>query len=170
LRGPAAREHDLADHERVVAELGDKAFAGGRLCVERHRRALMLVGAPAETGSVISRLLRLISILCVALVVMSFAMFARDQAAGASEHQQTELVAGANTSVAPVAITHRHSQPRRFIDGAAKALTSPFSAVVKSNNPWVDNGLPAVFALLVYGVGLGYLARFASVRVHSLSS
>ena len=128
----------------------------------------MLMAAPAETGSVLSRALRLISLVCVALVVMSFAMFARDQMAGASEHQQTELVAGANTSTAPVAITHRHSQPRRFIDGAAKTLTSPFSAVVKSSNPWVDHGLPAVLALIAYGVGLGYLARFASVRVHQL--
>ncbi|HEV3388078.1 MAG TPA: hypothetical protein VG057_03650 [Solirubrobacteraceae bacterium] len=114
----------------------------------------------------ISRVLRLISLVCVALVVMSFAMFARDQMAGASEHQQTELVAGANTSTAPVAVSHRHSQPRRFIDGAAKTLTSPFSAVVKSSNPWVEEGLPALFALIAYGVGLGYLARFASVRVH----
>jgi hypothetical protein len=115
---------------------------------------------------VISRTIRLASLLCCAFVVMSFAMFARDQMAGASEHQQTELVAGANTSTAPVAVSHRHSQPRRFIDGAAKTLTSPFSAVVKSSNPWVEEGLPALFALIAYGVGLGYLARFASVRVH----
>jgi hypothetical protein len=115
---------------------------------------------------VISRTIRLASLLCCAFVVMSFAMFARDQMAGASEHQQTELVAGANTSATPVAITHKHSQPRRFIDDAAKTLTSPFSAVVKSSNPWVDHGLPTVLALVAYGVGLGYLARFASVRVH----
>ena len=124
----------------------------------------MLVAVVAETGSVISRALRLASLLCCGLVVMSFAMFARDQMAGASEHQQTELVAGANTSTAPVAITHKHSQPREFIDSAAKTLTSPFSAVVKSNNPWVDHGLPAIFALIAYGVGLGYLARFAAVH------
>jgi hypothetical protein len=124
----------------------------------------MLVAVVAETGSVISRTLRLASLLCCGLVVMSFAMFARDQMAGASEHQQTELVAGANTSTAPVAITHKHSQPREFIDSAAKTLTSPFSAVVKSNNPWVDHGLPAIFALIAYGVGLGYLARFAAVH------
>jgi len=117
-----------------------------------------------ETATVISRTIRLASLVCCALVVMSFAMFARDQMAGASEHQQTELVAGTNPDAAPVAITHRHSQPRRFIDSAAKTLTSPFSAVVKSNNAWVDEGLPAVFALLAYGVGLGYLARFASVH------
>ncbi len=95
---------------------------------------------------------------------MSFAMFARDQVAGASEHQQSELVAGSSTTPASPAITHRHSQPRRFIDEAAKKLTSPFSAVVKSSNPWVDEGLPTVFALVAYGLGLGYLARFASVH------
>ena len=91
-------------------------------------------------------------------------MFARDQMAGASEHQQSELVAGASTSASPAATTHRHSQPRRFIDSAAKTLTSPFSAVVKSNDPWVDHGLPTLLALIAYGVGLGYLARYASVH------
>jgi hypothetical protein len=124
----------------------------------------MLMPRKVETAPVISRTLRVVSLVCCALVVMSFAMFARDQMAGASEHQQTELVAGTNPNTAPAAITHRHSQPRRFIDSAAKTLTSPFSAVVKSNNGWVNEGLPAVFALLVYGVGLGYLARFASVH------
>ena len=75
-----------------------------------------------------------------------------------------ELVAGSSATAAPAAITHRHSQPRRFIDDAAKTLSSPFAAAVKSSNQWVDHGLPAVFALLAYGVGLGYLARFASVH------
>ena len=124
----------------------------------------MLMPRKVETGSVISRVIRWASLVCCALVVMSFAMFARDQMAGASEHQQSELVAGSSTTPAPAAITHRHSQPRRFIDGAAKTLTSPFSAVVKSCNPWVDEGLPTVLALLAYGIGLGYLARFASVH------
>jgi len=113
---------------------------------------------------VIPRLLRFVSLVCCALIVMSFAMFARDQMAGASEHQQTELVAGSSATAAPAAITHRHSQPRRFIDDAATTLSSPFAAAVKSSNQWVDHGLPAVFALLAYGVGLGYLARFASVH------
>ncbi len=124
----------------------------------------MLMPPAVETDSVISRFLRLTSLACCALIVMSFAMFARDQMAGASEHQQSELVAGSSPTAAPTAITHRHSQPRRFIDGAAKTLTSPFSAVVKSSNPWVDEGLPTLFALLAYGIGLGYLARFASVH------
>jgi hypothetical protein len=121
----------------------------------------MLVTAQVETRRVIYRSLRLAAFVCCGLVVVSFAMFARDQAAGASEHQQSELVAGTPTTTASPALTHRHSQPRRFIDGAAKTLTSPFSSIVHSNDVWVQRGLPTIFGLLVYGIGLGFLARYS---------
>jgi hypothetical protein len=124
----------------------------------------MLVAAVAETGSVISRVLRLLAFVCCALVVASFAMFARDQMAGASAHQQTELVAGANSGPSAPAASAHHHQPRRFIDSAAHSLIAPFSAIVQSNNLWVKQGLPTVFALLVYGIGLGYLARYSAVH------
>jgi hypothetical protein len=123
----------------------------------------MLIAREVDTGSVISRVLRLTAFACCALVVTSFAMFARDQVAGASQHQQSELVAGAHPTAAsstPV----KHAQPRRFIDSAAKALSTPFAAIVQSSNPWVKHGLPALFALLMYGLGLGYLARFSAAR------
>jgi hypothetical protein len=113
---------------------------------------------------VISRVLRLTAFACCALVVASFAMFARDQTAGASQRQQTELVAGARPTTAPTGPVKPHAQPRRFIDDAAKALTAPFDAVVESSNQWVKHGLPALFAVIVYGLGLGYLARFSAGR------
>ncbi|MGN6871783.1 MAG: hypothetical protein ACTHMY_25610 [Solirubrobacteraceae bacterium] len=111
----------------------------------------------------ISRVLRLTAFACCALVVASFAMFARDQMAGASQHQQTALVAGAHPTAAsstPV----KHAQPRRTIDEAAKVLTTPFDEIVQSSNLWVKHGLPALFAVLVYGMGLGYVARFSAAR------
>jgi hypothetical protein len=123
----------------------------------------MLNAPEVDTSRVISRVFRWTAFVCCALVVASFAMFARDQMAGASQHQQTELVAGAHpasVSNAPV----KHAQPRRFIDSAAKVLTTPFAAIVQSTNLWVKHGLPALFALLVYGLGLGYLARFSAAR------
>jgi hypothetical protein len=40
-------------------------------------------------------------------------------------------------------------------------LTSPFRSIVQSDSQWVLHGVPTIFALLVYGVGLGYLARFS---------
>ena len=124
----------------------------------------MLATAHVETASVISRILRWTAFVCCALVVLSFGMFARDQTAGASAHQQTELVAGARATPAASGPAKPHAQPRRFIDGASKVLTSPFNAIVQSKNDWVKHGLPAVFALLAYGLGLGCAARYAAVR------
>jgi hypothetical protein len=90
-------------------------------------------------------------------------MFARDQIAGASVHQQNEIAVGAphTPSTAVTASTGKHAQPRRFIDGAARALTSPFRSIVQTDSQWVLHAIPTIFALLVYGVGLGYLARFS---------
>lgn len=123
----------------------------------------MLNAPEVDPCRVISRVFRLTAFVCCLLVVASFAMFARDQMAGASQHQQTELVAGAHpTAVSSTPV--KHAQPRRFIDGAAKVLTAPFDAIVQSSNQWVKQGLPALFALLVYGLGLGYLARFSAAR------
>jgi hypothetical protein len=124
----------------------------------------MLVASRDETGSVISRFLRLTAFACCALIVLSFTLFARDQMAGASVHQQTALVAGRPSTPANGAPSKPRAQPRRFIDGAAKVLRTPFDAIVQSSNLWVKEGLPTLFALIAYGIGLGYLARFASVR------
>jgi hypothetical protein len=122
----------------------------------------MLVAAAADTSSVISRTIKLVSFACCALVVLSFTMFARDQMAGASVHQQTELTAGNNAASTPAAPSKPEGQPGRFINQAAKTLTSPFHAIVRSSNAWVQHGLPAIVALLVYGLGFGYLARYSS--------
>jgi hypothetical protein len=118
----------------------------------------MLVAGAADRASVISRSLGLVSFLCCLLVALSFALFARDQAAGASDHQQAEqgvLVASATGATR----AHVHAQPRRFIDGAAGVLTSPFTAVVPSRNAWVKHGVPTLLGLLAYGIGLSFLGR-----------
>ncbi len=124
----------------------------------------MLIAREVDTGNVISRTLRLTAFVCCALVVASFGMFARDQMAGASQHQQTELVAGAHPTTPDTGPVKPHAQPRRFIDAAAKDLTTPFGAIVQSSNLWVKHGLPALFAVLAYGLGLGYLARYSAAR------
>jgi hypothetical protein len=121
----------------------------------------MLVPVAADPAIVVYRALVTISTVCTVLVIASFALFAHDQVAGASQHQQTaELPDATSLAPRPVAAHKPHAQPRRFIDGAASTLTSPFHSVVASDNPWVDHGIPSVCALLVYGLGLGYAARF----------
>jgi hypothetical protein len=105
------------------------------------------------------RALHLISLACCAFVVISFVLFAHTQLSGASK-TQANLVAGTQ-SAAPARI-HRVAQPRRFIDGVAGKLESPFTGLVHSDNAWVEELIPAALALLVYGGGLGFLARWAS--------
>ena len=103
--------------------------------------------------------------MCCGLVIVSFALFAADQAGGASRHQVAEIAAGTPTRSAAAPVTDaRAGQPRRFIDGAAKALTAPFRAVVHSGSPWVQQGFATLCALLLYGLGLGYLARYSQGR------
>jgi hypothetical protein len=122
----------------------------------------MLVPVAADQATVLHRALATISTVCTVLVIASFALFAHDQVAGASQHQQTaELPNAAALPSKPEAVHKPHAQPRRFIDGAASTLTSPFHSVVASDNAWVEHGIPAVLALAVYGLGLGYLARFS---------
>jgi hypothetical protein len=118
----------------------------------------MLERLAADTWRVIHRLFVWAALVCSALLLASFVMFVHDQAAAGSKHQQSELVGGANP--APPASIH-HSQPRRFIDGAARALTSPFRSIVHSTNPWAVHGVPIVLGLLAYGLGLGFLARYS---------
>jgi hypothetical protein len=109
---------------------------------------------------VIHRVLVLAAYICCGLVIASFALFARDQFAGASKHQQSELLAGSSTAApASQAKTH-HGQPRAFIDGAARVLTTPVRSLVHTSSDWAIELEATILALLVYGVGLGFLARF----------
>ena len=110
----------------------------------------------------IHRVLIVVSLACCGLVVASFGLFARNQLAGASKHQQSEIVAGNQVTSDPVVGNHAKSQPGKFIDDAAAQLTSPFRSLIKSKSVWVLEIVPTLLALLVYGVGLGYLARYTS--------
>ena len=48
---------------------------------------------------------------------------------------------------------------REAIDDANDLLLQPFSGLVNSPSNWVMHGVPALLALLVYGLGLGLLAN-----------
>jgi hypothetical protein len=123
----------------------------------------MLNGRQADSVSVVYRALKLVSVACCLLVVMSFAMFADDQLSSASRNQQTELATGVTPPAGASPQTHQRGQPGRFIDGAATELTAPFRMIVASANEWVQHGLETVFALAFYGLGLGFLARYSRV-------
>ena len=48
---------------------------------------------------------------------------------------------------------------REAIDDANDVLLRPFAGLVDSDSAWVNHGMPAVLALLIYGFGLGMLAN-----------
>jgi hypothetical protein len=125
----------------------------------------MLTTVPADAVPVVYRALRLLSVLSCAFVVISFVMFADSQLSSASLHQQREVATGVSpVNPAPAApSSHPRGQPGRFIDATANELTAPFRTIVGTNDQWVQRGLATVLALAVYGIGLGFLARYSRV-------
>jgi predicted PurR-regulated permease PerM len=112
--------------------------------------------------SSIVRLIRLASLVICAIVVASFAIFAFEQTKTASKHQTEEITGGASQSSSSGASkkTRAHvSSVHKAIDEAAQKLTSPFAGVVSSSSEWVTRGVKLALALLVYGLGVGFLAR-----------
>ncbi len=61
----------------------------------------------------------------------------------------------------PPRVRIRPGQPKRFIDGAARALTSPFRSFLTTSSEWATEIAGTLLALILYGFGLGYLARWA---------
>jgi len=118
-------------------------------------------------------LLRLASLTICLIVIASFALFAVNQASSASSHQQEVLSGAAPTPTAnpptPASSTTASSHEgslHQTIDDASNALTSPFSGVTAgSSSQWVIRAANLLLALVVYGFGLGFLARVIRVRV-----
>jgi hypothetical protein len=122
----------------------------------------MLTTGLADADNVIRGALGLCRYICCGLVIASFALFTADQLGGASRHQVAEITAGSPTRSASRTAADSHpGQPRRFIDGASRALTTPFRSVISSGSQWVQRGFALICALLLYGLGLGYLLRYS---------
>jgi hypothetical protein len=107
----------------------------------------------------VNRALGTISFVCCALIIASFAFFAVGQMSGASQQQAAET---AGTPIPAQKANPDRKQPRRFVDQAARALTSPFNSLLRSGSQWADQLFLLVCGLTIYGVGLGYLRRYTS--------
>ena len=112
----------------------------------------------------IQRLLLWASTLCTAIVVLSFGMFALEQANAGSAQQQK--VIETLDRPAPTAQTERkrarkHTKTREAIDDANDVLVRPFTGVTSSSNIWAERGFPALLAFLTYGLLLRILANYA---------
>jgi hypothetical protein len=120
-----------------------------------------------------ARLVRLASVSICLIAIASFVLFAVDQTSTASAHQQSVLngeaepgsSASGQGSAGSTAPAHRDTA-RRVIDDASNAFTSPFDGVTSGwSSQWVIRITKLLLALALYGFALGYVARFARVRV-----
>jgi hypothetical protein len=118
---------------------------------------------------VLSTTLRLTAITCSVLIGLGWLLFAVGETKSASA-QSTEIVNGdelaTRVDLDPDQERLReqaHSKPHEFIDDANDILLAPFTSFTNdSKNKWIRRTVPALLALLVFGFGLGYIARFAS--------
>jgi hypothetical protein len=119
-------------------------------------------------GSVI----RLVAILTSGIVLLGFLFFAVDEIDRGSKTQQqaladeldgvdreTDLTVIAPSTEEENAREAQHSRFRELVDDANDVLLGPFGELVQSDNAWVSHGVPTLLALLLYGVGLGFLAN-----------
>lgn len=110
--------------------------------------------------------LRIAGVLASAVVVLSFVLFAIDEAGHASR-RATDAIAGLQAARSPDpspreerAREAAHGAVREAVDDVDDVLVAPFAPIVSGyDSAWVRRGVPALLAVLVYGVGLAFVAR-----------
>jgi hypothetical protein len=111
------------------------------------------------------RFIRFCASVASLLVIIGFVAFATDQFQSASKRTQDELAGITSPDPTPNQESRReraHSRPREAIDDANDVLLSPVAWITDGvHNQWVRRGVPSLLALLIYGFGLGMLARFS---------
>ena len=118
--------------------------------------------------SLLSRILRLASIVICLIALASFAKFTLDETKSASGHQQAKV----NEASPSGAATTTHSKPKpkstlhNVVDEAFSTLSSPFSGITSgSNSQWTIHIVDTLLILLVYGFGLSFLTRLMPGRL-----
>jgi hypothetical protein len=116
-------------------------------------------------------LLRTAAFVASAIVLVSFGLFAIDETRDASNRSVAGIAGLEATRAAdPTASEERareraHSKAREVIDDADDILVTPFAPVTAdSSSSWARRGIPTLLALIVYGFGLAFLARFMRGR------
>lgn len=119
----------------------------------------------------IASVLRAFAIVASLVVIAGWGMFIIGEARDASAQTTTEIAGRtAARSADPSPDQERarelaHSEPREAIDDVNDVLLAPFAGVAEeAGSRWVRRSVPAILALLVYGFGIGFLARYAAVR------
>lgn len=108
--------------------------------------------------------IRMVAIVASLIVVAGFTLFAVDELTGASQRQQT-WVENPGSEPGPTTPTRKpRSDVRKAIEDVNEVLLSPFEGLAQTGSAWVNHIVPTLLALLVYGLGLGFLARYIKQR------
>ena len=114
--------------------------------------------------------IRLLAMLASGIVLLGFAFFAIDEMNRGSQNQQNALESELRAEADDPAVIapspreemlreRRHGDFRELVDDANDVLLMPFGHVLDSDNVWVENGVPTLLGLLLYGLLLGLLAN-----------
>lgn len=116
----------------------------------------------------IERVLTSVAIVLSIVVALGFILFALEDVDRASDSKVGEIFRyqeAAPTAAGEREREKRHGDLREAIDDANDILLAPFAGISDTaGSRWVQRGVPALLGLLVYGFGLGYLARYARGR------
>jgi hypothetical protein len=110
---------------------------------------------------VVDGALRWAAIVASVFLVTGFVMFASDEMSHASSRQVSYLSGAPGKERTREA---HHSATREAVDDVDDVLLRPFTGVANSSNHWIRQGIPTLLALLIYGLGLGFLSRYVRVR------
>jgi hypothetical protein len=119
---------------------------------------------------VLERPLRLAAIVLAGVLLVGFGLFAVDEGRAGTAQSRAGIADRAVTAAAPTPREERvrermHGPVREAVDDVGDVLLSPFAWVAPGDaGAWARRGLPTLAALLAYGLGLAFLARFAHAR------
>jgi hypothetical protein len=117
---------------------------------------------------VLERPLRYLAIVLSLFIAIGFMLFALEDIDRASTGTQNRIAGYSATSPTPAGERERerrHGQVREIIDDVNDQLLAPFAGISdNADSRWARRGIPSLLGLLVYGFGLGYLARFMTAR------
>jgi hypothetical protein len=117
---------------------------------------------------VVLRILRYASLAICVIAIASFVGFAAEQSKAGSNHQVAEVNAASPSDGLPSVAPTSAAKPgksdksafRNAIDDVFAKVASPFTGLTKSiSSPWTSHIVNTLLVLLIYGFGLGFLAR-----------
>ena len=100
--------------------------------------------------------LRLLSTLACGIVLIAFVLFAADNRDDANQFAQTPAAA--------TVVEQEHDGVRGIIENLNDTLVAPFEGVASTDDPWVAHAVPALLALIAYGLLARLLIGYIPAR------